>query len=90
MVLRRELRLAAAGAGLGVAGALIVSHLMTGLLYECRLPIRPPSLASPLSLPLSRSPPVISRRCGPCASIQLLHSTPSDFVALLRTCLRRL
>jgi len=33
MVLRRGLALAAAGAGLGVAGALIVSHLMTGLLY---------------------------------------------------------
>jgi predicted permease len=33
MVLRRGLRLAAAGAGLGVAGALIVSHLMAGLLY---------------------------------------------------------
>jgi predicted permease len=33
MVLCRGLRLAAAGAGLGVAGALIVSHLMAGLLY---------------------------------------------------------
>jgi putative ABC transport system permease protein len=33
MVLRRGLSLAAAGAGLGVAGALIVSHLMAGLLY---------------------------------------------------------
>jgi predicted permease len=33
MVLRRGLRLAAAGAGLGVAGALTVSHLMAGLLY---------------------------------------------------------
>jgi predicted permease len=33
MVLRRGLALAAAGAGLGVAGALIVSHLMAGLLY---------------------------------------------------------
>ena len=33
MVLRRGLRLAAAGAGLGVAGALIVSYLMAGLLY---------------------------------------------------------
>ena len=33
MVLRRGLGLAAAGAGLGVAGALIVSHLMAGLLY---------------------------------------------------------
>jgi predicted permease len=33
MVLRRGLALAAAGAGFGVAGALIVSHLMAGLLY---------------------------------------------------------
>ncbi|WP_260704103.1 ABC transporter permease [Edaphobacter flagellatus] len=33
MVLRRGLGLAAAGAGLGVAGAIIVSHLMAGLLY---------------------------------------------------------
>jgi putative ABC transport system permease protein len=33
MVLRRGLGLAVAGAGLGVAGALIVSHLMAGLLY---------------------------------------------------------
>jgi len=33
MVLRRGLRLAAAGAALGVAGALIVSHLMAGLLF---------------------------------------------------------
>jgi predicted permease len=33
MVLRRGLGLAAAGAGLGVAGALIITHLMAGLLY---------------------------------------------------------
>jgi putative ABC transport system permease protein len=33
MVLRRGLGLAVVGAGLGVAGALVVSHLMTGLLY---------------------------------------------------------
>ncbi len=33
MVLRRGLGLIATGAGLGVAGALIVSHLMAGLLY---------------------------------------------------------
>src|SRR6202021_3616525 len=33
MVLRRGLGLAAAGAGLGVASALIVGHLMAGLLY---------------------------------------------------------
>jgi ABC-type antimicrobial peptide transport system permease subunit len=33
MVLRQGLTLAAAGAGIGLAGALIVSHLMAGLLY---------------------------------------------------------
>jgi ABC-type antimicrobial peptide transport system permease subunit len=33
MVLRRGLALAAAGASVGLAGALIVSHLMAGLLY---------------------------------------------------------
>jgi ABC-type antimicrobial peptide transport system permease subunit len=33
MVLRQGLGLAAAGAVLGVAGALIVSHLMAGLLF---------------------------------------------------------
>jgi ABC-type antimicrobial peptide transport system permease subunit len=33
MVLRRGLGLAAGGAGLGLAAALIVSHLMAGLLY---------------------------------------------------------
>jgi predicted permease len=33
MVLRRGLSLAAAGVGLGVGGALIVSHLMAGLLF---------------------------------------------------------
>ncbi len=33
IVLRRGFALAAGGAGLGVAGALIVSHLMAGLLY---------------------------------------------------------
>ena len=33
MVLRQGLTLAAAGAGVGLVGALIVSHLMAGLLY---------------------------------------------------------
>jgi ABC-type antimicrobial peptide transport system permease subunit len=33
MIMRRGLALAAAGVGLGLAGALIVSHLMAGLLY---------------------------------------------------------
>src|SRR5450755_236441 len=47
----------------------------------CRRTICPRSLASPLYLPLSRSPPVMSRRCAPCASIQSLHSAPNDFLA---------
>jgi ABC-type antimicrobial peptide transport system permease subunit len=34
MVLRQGLTLAAAGAGVGLVGALIVSHLMAGLLYR--------------------------------------------------------
>jgi ABC-type antimicrobial peptide transport system permease subunit len=33
MVLRQGLGLATAGAGVGLVGALIVSHLMAGLLY---------------------------------------------------------
>jgi ABC-type antimicrobial peptide transport system permease subunit len=33
MVLRQGLSLAATGAGVGVVGALIASHLMAGLLY---------------------------------------------------------
>jgi hypothetical protein len=70
MVLRRELGLAAAGSGLGVAGALIVSHLMAGLLYGVS-PTDLRTFAGVTSyLPWSRLPPVISRRCAPCASIQ--------------------
>ena len=79
MVLRRGLGLAAAGAGLGVAGALIVSHLMAGLLYGVAPTDLATFAASPLYLPRSRSPPAISRRCAPCASIQPLRSTPTDF-----------
>ncbi len=44
MVLRRGLTLTAAGAALGVAGALIVSHLMAGLLYGVS-PTDPPTFA---------------------------------------------
>jgi putative ABC transport system permease protein len=36
MVLRQGLALALAGAALGLVGALIVSHLMAGLLYGVR------------------------------------------------------
>src|SRR6202021_2386876 len=45
MVLRQGLGLAAAGAVLGVAGALIVSHLMAGLLFGVP-PHQPPTLAA--------------------------------------------
>jgi predicted lysophospholipase L1 biosynthesis ABC-type transport system permease subunit len=44
MVLRRGFGLAAAGAGLGVAGAFIVSHFMAGLLYGVS-PNDPPTFA---------------------------------------------
>jgi ABC-type antimicrobial peptide transport system permease subunit len=67
MVLRRGLGLAAAGAGLGVAGALIVSHLMAGMLYGVSPGDLPTFVASPLYLPRSRLLPAISRRCSPCA-----------------------
>lgn len=36
MVLRQGMSLAIAGAAIGVAGALMVSHLMAGLLYGVR------------------------------------------------------
>jgi ABC-type antimicrobial peptide transport system permease subunit len=36
MILRQGLELAIAGAALGLVGALIVSHLMAGLLYGVR------------------------------------------------------
>jgi predicted permease len=44
MILRRGLGLAAAGAGLGVASALVVSHLMAGLLFGVS-PHDPPTFA---------------------------------------------
>src|SRR6202034_3225625 len=44
MVLRRGFALAAAGAGLGLAGAFVVSHLMAGLLYGVS-PTDPPTFA---------------------------------------------
>jgi hypothetical protein len=56
----------------------------------CRGPISPPSSASPLCLPPSRSLPAVSRRCAPCASIQSRRSIPNNFVGLLENCRRKL
>ena len=70
MVLRRGLGLAAAGAGLGVAGALIVSHPhVRTALRRLACPSAHLRLASPFYLLPSRLPPVIFRRYAPCASI---------------------
>ena len=41
-----------------------------------------PLQASPLYLPVSRSPPVIFRRCARCASIQSRPSTPNNVVGV--------
>ena len=76
MVLRRALSLAAAGAGLGVAGALIVSHLMAGLLYGVS-PTDLPTFAgvtvvlSTVALTASYIPAVRAMRLDP---ITTLHS----------------
>jgi ABC-type antimicrobial peptide transport system permease subunit len=90
MILRRGLGLAAAGVGLvwPVRSSFLTSWPDCSM--ACRLPICPPSLVSPLYLPLSRSPPAVSRHCVPCASIQSLRSTPNDFLALLEACLQKL
>ncbi len=76
MVLRRGLGLAAAGAGLGVAGALIVSHLMAGLLYGVS-PTDLPTFAgvtlilSAVALAASYIPALRAMRLDP---ITILHS----------------
>jgi predicted permease len=76
MVLRRGLGLAAAGAALGVAGALIVSHLMTGLLYGVS-PTDLPTFAgvtfvlTGLALAASYIPALRAMRLDP---ITILHS----------------
>lgn len=76
MVLRRGLGLAAAGAGLGVAGALIVSHLMAGLLYGVS-PADPPTFAgvtlvlTTVALAASYIPALRAMRLDP---ITTLHS----------------
>jgi putative ABC transport system permease protein len=76
MVLRRGLALAAAGAGLGVAGALVVSHLMAGLLY-CVSPDDLPTFAgvtlvlTTVALAASYIPALRAMRLDP---ITTLHS----------------
>jgi putative ABC transport system permease protein len=76
MVLRRGLGLAAAGAGLGVAGALIVSQLMAGLLYGVS-PTDLPTLAgvtlilTAVALAASYIPALRAMRLDP---ITILHS----------------
>jgi ABC-type antimicrobial peptide transport system permease subunit len=76
MVLRRGLGLAVAGAGLGVAGALVVSHLMAGLLYGVS-PTDPPTFAgvtfvlAAVALAASYIPALRAMRLDP---ITTLHS----------------
>jgi predicted permease len=76
MVLRRGLGLAATGAGLGVAGALIVSHLMAGLLFGVS-PTDPPTFAgvtlilTTVALAASYIPALRAMRFDP---ITTLHS----------------
>ncbi len=88
--LRRGLGLACAGAGLGVAGALIVSHLMAGLLYGVSPTDLPTFAAVTLALTTVALAASYIRHCAPCASIQSPPSTPNDFLALLEICLRTL
>jgi hypothetical protein len=76
VALGRGFGLAAAGAGLGVAGALIVSHLMAGLLYGV-LPTDPPTFAgvtlvlTTVALAASYNPGAARMRFDP---ITTLHS----------------
>ena len=75
MVLRRGLGLAAAGAGLGVAGALVVSHLMAGLLYG----------VSPTDLQTFAGVTVILTAVAVAASlIPALRATRLDPITILR------
>jgi predicted permease len=76
MVLRRGLGLAATGVGLGVAGALVVSHLMAGLLFGVS-PTDPPTFAgvtlilTTVALAASYIPALRAMRFDP---ITTLHS----------------
>jgi len=76
MVLRQGLGLAAAGATLGVAGALIVSHLMAGLLYG----------VSPVDLPTFAGVTLVLTMVAVAAScIPALHAMGVDPIAILHS-----
>ena len=76
MVLRRGLGSAAAGSGLGVAGALLVSHLMAGLLYG----------VSPEDLPTSSCVTLVLTTVALAASyIPALRATRLDPIATLQS-----
>jgi ABC-type antimicrobial peptide transport system permease subunit len=80
MVLRQGLNLATAGAGIGLVGALIVSHLMAGLLYG----VSPYDLSTfagvtaVLTAVAIAASYVPALRCAPSDSIRSLHSTRND------------
>jgi predicted permease len=76
MVLRRGLTLAAAGAALGVIGALIVSHLMAGLLYG----------VSPTDLPIFAAVTVVLTAVALAASyLPALRAMRLDPIITLRS-----
>jgi ABC-type antimicrobial peptide transport system permease subunit len=76
MVLRQGLAMAAIGAGAGVAGAFIVSHLMTGLLFGVS-PYDPPTFVgvtlvlTTVALAASYIPALRAMRLDP---IKTLHA----------------
>jgi putative ABC transport system permease protein len=69
MVLRRGLTMAAAGAGIGVAGALIVSHLMAGLLYG----VSPTDLPTFAGVTLLLTAVALAASCVPALRAMRLH-----------------
>jgi predicted permease len=76
MVLRRGLTLAASGAAFGIAGALIVSHLMAGLLYG----------VSPTNLPIFVGVTAVLTAVALAASyIPALRATNLDPITTLRS-----
>jgi putative ABC transport system permease protein len=75
IVLRQGLRLAIAGAAVGLVGAVVVSHLMTGLLYGVR-PTDPLTFAGVALLP---------HRCrSACLYIPARRATKVDPMIALR------
>ena len=82
MVLRQGLGLAIAGTAVGLVGALIVSHLMAGLLYGVA-PTDPLTFVGvTLCLRRWRWRPAISLRGGPCGSIRWLRCDMSSLIQL--------